>query len=592
MKYGSDLMAEYIASLKIPYIALNPGASFRGLHDSLVNHPTAEMPELIECTHEEISVSIAHGYAKATGEPMAAAIHNIVGLQHASMAIFNAWCDRTPMMLFGGTGPMKVERRRPWIDWIHTALVQGNLVRDFVKWDDQPASLHSLQDSIYRAYKLTKTEPAGPVYVCFDADLQEEPLAETEENKDLLAFTIPNASGFLQTEAPAPSNEIINIIAEAIKSAKWPVIIADLAGRSAHAFELLSELSESMAVPVIDRGSRLNLPTNHPMNLSYDTQKVLAKADVVVALDVLDLFGITSKIDRVHRTTASILPPNARIFSISLNDYLVRSWSNDFQRLFSTEANILADSAIALKMLLNRLDEIKADSQQFSNDIQLRYTEVFNWHEKLRDKWMERAKEEETLNPITTPGLASKIWGVIKNEDFVVANGHLQGWTHRIFSMDKPRQYLGRSGGGGLGYGIGATIGACLAHRHQDKLIVNIQSDGDLLFTPGGLWTLAHYKLPALIVMNNNRSYYNSEEHQASIARLRNRSVEKGVIGTRLEDPFVDFATLAKSLGVEAIGPIENSDDIDGALEKALHYIKTEKKPFLLDIVTDKMGYK
>ncbi|WP_202595395.1 thiamine pyrophosphate-dependent enzyme [Halalkalibacter okhensis] len=174
----------------------------------------------------------------------------------------------------------------------------------------------------------------------------------------------------------------------------------------------------------------------------------------------------------------------------------------------------------------------------------------------------------------------------------MVANGHLQGWTHRIFSLDQPRQHLGRSGGGGLGYGIGATIGACLAFRNEEKLIVNIQSDGDLLFTPGGLWTLAHYKLPALIIMNNNRSYYNSEEHQASIARFRNRNVEIGVTGTKLEDPFVDFATLAKSMGVEAVGPLENPYEIDVALKKAITYIKTEKKPFLLDIVTEKMSYK
>ncbi|WP_202595394.1 thiamine pyrophosphate-binding protein [Halalkalibacter okhensis] len=404
MKYGSDLMAEYIASLNIPYIALNPGASFRGLHDSLVNHPSVEMPQLIECTHEEISVSIAHGYAKATGEPMAAAIHNIVGLQHASMAIFNAWCDRTPIMLFGGTGPMKVEKRRPWIDWIHTAFVQGNLVRDFVKWDDQPASLHSLQDSIYRAYKLTKTEPAGPVYVCFDADLQEEPIPVNEENKDILSFGMPTSTaGFVQAEAPAPSTEMIDLIAEAIKSASWPVIIADLTGRSAYAFELLSKLSKEWAIPVIDRGSRLNIPTDHPMNLSYDTQKVLAQADVVIALDVMDLFGVTSKINRVQRTTESILKSNARVFSISLNDYLVRSWSNDFQKMFPTEANILADSASALKMLISRLGHSNVESPSYSKYIELRYIEVSHWHKRLRDNWMTRARKEETLKPITPP---------------------------------------------------------------------------------------------------------------------------------------------------------------------------------------------
>src|SRR5680860_21812 len=140
-RYGSDLMAELIANLDVPFIALNPGASFRGLHDSLINHPNRDMPELITCTHEEISVDIAHGYAKATGKVMAVAIHNVVGLQHATMAIYDAWCDRVPVLMFGGTGPMPVEKRRPGSDWLHSALVQGNLIRDFVKWDDQPASV-------------------------------------------------------------------------------------------------------------------------------------------------------------------------------------------------------------------------------------------------------------------------------------------------------------------------------------------------------------------------------------------------------------------------------------------------------------------
>ena len=129
--WGSDAVAETLRALGIPYIALNPGASYRGLHDSLVNHLGNEHPQMLLCLHEEAAVAIAHGYAKATDRMMAAAVHSNVGLMHATMAIFNAWCDRAPVLVLGATGPWDASRRRPWIDWIHTFADQGAQVRAY-----------------------------------------------------------------------------------------------------------------------------------------------------------------------------------------------------------------------------------------------------------------------------------------------------------------------------------------------------------------------------------------------------------------------------------------------------------------------------
>jgi thiamine pyrophosphate-dependent acetolactate synthase large subunit-like protein len=583
-------MAEIIAALDIPYVALNPGASFRGLHDSLVNHPERKMPELIECTHEEISVAVAHGYAKASGKPMAAAIHNLVGLQHASMAIFNAWCDRVPIYLLGGTGPMEIEKRRPWIDWIHTALVQGNIIRDFVKWDDQPASLHGLADSLYRGYRLMMNEPAAPVYVCLDAGLQETALSE-EEYQELLALNRPPENGdFISAISPAPPPEALNRIAAAIREAEWPVIIADHAGRADETFIALSDFSRKWAIPVVDRGGRLNLPTNHPMNLTFDRES-LQKADVVIALDVRDLFGAVAKIDRVRRTVKPLLAPHARVFSIGLQDYISRSWAADYQREFPAELKVLADTKHALPMLAELLGDPSQYGPQTESKILKRYAEIAARSKTLRESWKKQAEQERGLSPVTGPALALELWNVLKGKDFVLANGYLQNWTHRIFDLEHPRQYLGRSGGGGLGYGIGATIGACLAHRHSGKLIVDIQSDGDFMFTPGGLWTLAHYRLPALIVMDNNRSYYNSEEHQTNIARLRKRDTKRAVTGTLLQDPVIDYAQMAQSMGVKGIGPIERAQDIGPALREAIEWIEKQGTAVVVDIVTCKAGY-
>src|SRR6266513_1965612 len=186
--FGSDLIADTLRDLAIPYIALNPGASYRGLHDSLVNYLGNAAPQMLLCLHEESAVAIAHGYAKVTGKAMAAAVHSNVGLMHATMAIFNAWCDRMPVIVLGATGPVDAVKRRPWIDWIHTMRDQASLVRDFVKWDDQPASIGAAFESMLRAQQIAQTAPKGPVYVCFDAALQEEKLTVKPPLPDLARY--------------------------------------------------------------------------------------------------------------------------------------------------------------------------------------------------------------------------------------------------------------------------------------------------------------------------------------------------------------------------------------------------------------------
>src|SRR6516162_2360608 len=176
--WGSDVVADTLRALKIPYIALNPGASYRGLHDSIVNYLGNETPQMLLCLHEEIAVAIAHGYAKVTGKAMAAAVHSNVGLFHATMAIFNAWCDRMPVLVLGATGPVDASKRRPWIDWIHTARDQGALVRSYTKWDDQPASAEAAREALLRACWMACTPPKGPVYLNLDAGMQEAPLTD------------------------------------------------------------------------------------------------------------------------------------------------------------------------------------------------------------------------------------------------------------------------------------------------------------------------------------------------------------------------------------------------------------------------------
>ena len=298
---------------------------------------------MIFCCHEEFSVAIAHGYAKAKGKPMIAIVHNMVGLQHASMAIFNAWIDRVPIIVLGGTGPMNTKHRRPRIDWIHTALVQGNQVRDYVKWDDQPYSLADVPDSFIRGYRIATTEPMAPVYINYDADIQEESIDRPVELPDVSRYAPP---------APVQANpEALRRAAELLVNAQTPVIIADTLGRNPKTVPGLIALAELLAIPVIDKGARFNFPTTNPLDVTDGAREILQKADVILSLDVADLYGSITTVSKQTRECIYVTSPSVKIINISMHDMLVRSWAGDYQALQPTDVPMVADTSVAVPEL-------------------------------------------------------------------------------------------------------------------------------------------------------------------------------------------------------------------------------------------------
>jgi thiamine pyrophosphate-dependent acetolactate synthase large subunit-like protein len=575
-RYGSDFIVDLLRRYGIPYAAFNPGASFRGIHDSLVNYLGNQAPEFLECTHEEISVAIAHGYARATGKPMAAILHNVVGLQHATMAIYNAWCDRIPVILLGGTGPMSYTRRRPGSDWVHTALVQGNLVRDFVKWDDQPADLDSTPESFARAYQTAMTEPKGPVYICYDAEMQER------EHSEFPA--LPDPAKFSPPAAPCASPQTLQRIAERLLDAEAPVIVADRLGRSALAFDALVQLAEMLSVPVVDQGNRLNFPTQHAMALTEIAEEVYGGADFILALDTMDLYGALHTVNRLTRETQPMYRAGTPIAHVTLDGYIVRSWSHDFRRLQQTDDAIAADTSGFVPALLALCAEQLATRPGAATRARLRGEQWQGRSARLRAEWQAQAEAARGQSPIALSALAATVWEVIQDQPWVLANGTANGWAKRLWNISRPDQYLGKNSGGGLGYGVGASIGAALAF--PDRLCVNLQGDGDFLFTPTALWTAAHHKTPTLTILVNNRSYYNSEEHNAKIAKHRGRPIETAGQGTRIEDPAFDFAAMARAMGLYAEGAITRCEDLEPALRRAVKAVREQGQSALVDVIT------
>ncbi len=577
-EYGSDVVVGVMKAFEIEYIAINPGATFRGLHDSLVNYGGNHMPEIILCNHEEITVALAHGYARAKGKPMAAAVHNIVGLQHAAMAIYNAWCDRLPVIVLGGTGPMDTAQRRPWIDWVHTALVQGNLVRDFVKWDDQPGSVEAVPDSFIRAYRLATTDPMGPVYICYDSEVQEKKLSGEVPFPSVDRYPAP-----LPVQAPEEGFEkTIRWLLEA----KAPVIIADWVGRREAGFKGLLELAELLAIPVFDQFGRFNFPVDHPLNLTGMQEKVLGQADLVVVLDVPDLEGgITQRAqEKGRRRPIPLLSSSAKIINVGLDDLLVRAWSHDFNKLREADLSVLADTSVFLPELVRRLKDEKGELKKRDADIEKRRGQWAKLHAEREEAQAKQTKAKWDEKPISTSRLYSEMAEFLKNEDWVLTNGTSSGKENLFLHASKFNQILGKYKGGGLGYGLPASLGAALAHKGSGKLCVDLQPDGDFLFTISGLWTAAHHKIPLLIVVCSNRSYYNDEEHQERMAVLRGRPVENKTVGIRIENPAVDFAANARSYGVWSTGPVTEPKDLGKALRDALKVVK-EGRPALVDVV-------
>ena len=578
---GSDFMVDVIKKLDIKYLPCNPASSFRALHESLIDYGGNKQPEFLTCMHEESAVGMAHGYFKAAGKPLMTLVHGTVGLQHAAMGIYNAWCDRVPVLVIGGND-MDAAHRPPGVPTFHSAQDINALVRDFTKWDDTPVSAQHFAQSFVRMYKIATTPPYGPVMMSLDAGLQQEPIRDIGEK-----LYIPR---YVPSSPPQGDSGAVKEAARLLANAEHPVIVVDRAARTPNGIKLLVELAESLQAPVVDQGGRMNFPATHYLNRPAN---VIGQADVIIGMELSDFWGVVNGyVDNGQHGIGfneSKIKAGTKLISINSVELITKSNYQDFQRFQVVDVSMPADAEATLPAL------IEAVKAAIPNDRKAAIAQRGEGIRKAYATGRENVKKAAAIawdaSPISTARLVMETYAQIKDLDWslVASEGNVSNWPNRLWPMEQHYHWLGRSGGYGVGYGAPASVGAALANRDLGRFSVSIQSDGDLMYAPGVLWTAARHKIPLLAVMHNNRGYHQEVMHVQRLANFRNRVAYLGndmaPLGTSIQNPDIEYHKMAESMGWWAKGPIKDPADLAPAIKEAVAVVKSGQ-PALLNVWT------
>ncbi|MEA2771593.1 MAG: acetolactate synthase large subunit, partial [Acetobacteraceae bacterium] len=410
---GSDFMVDVIRQIGVEYVAAMPGSSFRGLHESIINYGGNRQPELLTCLHEEISVAMAHGYAKVAGKPMATLLHGPVGLQHASMAIYNAWCDRVPVVMIAGNG-MDATKRRPGVEWMHAAQDNAAIVRDFVKFDDQPASHEHFAESLVRGYAIAVTPPAAPVLIMADSELQERPMADlpmADQPTTVPRLSIPHP--------PAGDPAALAEAARLLAGAENPVIVVDRYSRTQAGVDALVALAEALQAPVVNKLGRLNMPNQHYLNQTARARALVGQADVILGIEVVDFWGTVNDLrDLIHRDEVHVAKPGARLISLGTTTIPMRANFQDFQRYQPVDIDIVGDGETSLPSLTEAVRRALGADRRSAIDG--RGDKMRDAFKRSQDVMLTSATYGWDASPISLARVCAEIWAQIRDMDWAL----------------------------------------------------------------------------------------------------------------------------------------------------------------------------
>ena len=495
---------------------------------------------------------------------MIAMMHGTIGMQHASMAIYNAYADRVPVYMIAGNHADAVERG-PGVPSLHSAQDIGAMTRDFVKWDDQPYSLGHFAESAVRAYKVMMTPPMGPVLIVANYELQAHPNTQPDLRIPKLVHTSP----------PQGDSEAVNEAARMLVAAERPLIMSERTVRNDRGVQLMVELAETLQAPVFSN-ERMEFPNRHPLAGNGGPGY---QADVVLHLEVND----------VSNSARAARARGAKTINITSVQLSHKANIQEFGHYPEVDLDIGADAEATLPSLIEACKKLMTADRKRA--MQERGAKLGEAHKLVRMRDAELAAVGWDASPISVARICAELWPLVKDEDwsFVSPQGFIGGWPRRLWNFTKRYQYIGGQGAGGMGYGAPASVGAALANRKYGRFSINIQTDGDLNYAPGVLWTAAHHKIPLLSIMHNNRGYHQEVMFVEQQASIRNRGADRAHIGTKLWNPDIDYAKLAQAYGQYAEGPITDPKDLAPAFKRAIERVK-KGEPALLDVVTQPRG--
>ncbi|HKA77906.1 MAG TPA: thiamine pyrophosphate-dependent enzyme, partial [Pseudolabrys sp.] len=459
------------------------------------------------------------------------------------------------------------------------------LVRDFTKWDDQPVSLQHFAQSFVRAYKMAMTPPHEPVMIALDSGLQEQTLHDRSK------LTIPR---YVPTSPPQGDMNAVREAARLLAAAEHPVIIADKYARTADGVALLVQLAETLQAPVIDQKGRMNFPNTHHLFQNGRAQVLIKEADVILGLELSDYWGtVNGHVDNGENDGTGLqeshIKPNAKLISISSITLNTKSNYQDFQRFQVVDVDMAGDAQATLPALIEAVKQALPANR--AANLETRGAAMQKAWGEARDRTRQAASYAWDATPISTARMSMEVYAQIKDLDWSSIGGdrQLSSWPSRLWPMDKYYHHIGGPGGYGIGYNASAAVGAALANRAFGRFSVNFQPDGDMMFGPGVLWTAVKHQIPLLSVMHNNRGYHQESMHVQRMSSRRNRVASLGKdiapVGTRLENPTIDYAKLAGAMGMWSAGPITDANELAPALKKAVQVVKSGE-PALVDVVT------
>lgn len=561
---GSDLMAQVLKDLGIEYVTSNPGSSTEGLWESIINYGDTpnESPEYIVALHEEAAVDMAHGYAKAEGKPLVVMLHGTIGLMHASMAIYNAFHSQTPIVIIVGRDDTNFVRAQAAND------IAG-IARAHTKWDALPTTIDEATAAIQEAYRQAITPPMGPVMVVLDTELQKQ----EANGHSVPAYVPPRIKGISEDQARE--------IAAGLIAARNPRLDVGRF-RTPEGAERAVELADLVGASVVTRAwiDPMSFPQGHPLcgpgfDQDYDFTLGLERG------------GAQASIRGPHRRTVEGRDPMGIGFGF-IRKPPAPYWG-PYREPKPGENDIIVDAETSIPLLIaeawNQLSpEKRREIEQRKEKIAAANAEARV--AKLR-KGMDERRRGWTGSPIATARLFAELYSLIKDEDWCLSSPtQFTGQHNRVFwEHNKPHSHLGMHGAGALGYCIGASVGAGLAAKKRDRIVINIQPDGDLNYVPASLWTAAHHQLPMLTIMHNNRAYHQEYMYAQYVSAVRKRGVERAHIGMTFTDPYISYAKLAEAYGVESEGPIDDPELLLAALERGVATVKAGR-PYLIDVLT------